>query len=90
MFLDTVLACRGDKIPAKQQGDVLSGLVFVGQACLDKGLADSMGSFDDAVQLAQQLAGASSASSSSTSSSTMGIFGTKTVLPGGHAGARGR
>ena len=77
VFLDTMLECRGDKIPAKQQGAVLSGLVFVGQDCLDKGLADQLGSFDDAVQLARQLAGTTSASSTSSS---MGLFGNKVAL----------
>jgi ClpP class serine protease len=53
--------------------------VFVGQACLDKGLADQFGSFDDAVALAQQLA--ASSAPSTTTSSTMGIFGNKNPMP---------
>lgn len=74
VFLSTVTANRGDKIPAKQLTLVTSGKVFVGQANIDNGLADVMGSLDEAIALAQQLAdeAASNDPSSSTPNSMFG------------------
>jgi ClpP class serine protease len=56
VFLSTVRTNREGKLPAKEEKEILSGLVYIGQATVDKGLADQLGSFDDAVQLALQLA----------------------------------
>lgn len=73
VFLSTVTANRGDKIPAKQRTLVTSGKVFVGQANIDNGLADLMGSLDDALALAQQLA--DEAPSNDSSSTPNSMFG---------------
>jgi len=79
VFLSTVTTNRGDKIPAKQRELVTSGMVFVGEANLANGLADLMGSLDEAVALAEQLAGESDSSDSSFSTSTS-MFGKKLTL----------
>ncbi|MDO7849223.1 S49 family peptidase [Hymenobacter sp. M29] len=67
--------------------DTLTGKLFVGQAAVDAGLADQVGSLQDAIQLAFDLAGeagsvvgsttASSFSSTNPQSPTMSLFGNK-------------
>ncbi|MGI4760475.1 MAG: S49 family peptidase, partial [Janthinobacterium lividum] len=79
VFLSTVTTNRGDKIPAKQLELVTSGMVFVGEANLANGLADLMGSLDEAVALAEQLAGEADSSDSSSSTSNS-MFGKKLTL----------
>jgi ClpP class serine protease len=80
-FLKTVRANCPDVVE-----DALTGKVFVGQACVDAGLAHQVGSLQDAIQLAFDLAGQSSPvaadttaslslSPSTTSHTTMGLFG---------------
>ena len=81
VFLSTVTANRGDKIPAGQLKLVTSGMVFVGEANLANGLADVMGSLEEAVALAEQLAEeAASSDSSSSSSNSMSLFAKKLTL----------
>ncbi|WP_198172789.1 S49 family peptidase [Hymenobacter ginkgonis] len=82
VFLSTVTTNRGDKIPAKQLELVTSGMVFVGEANLSNGLADLMGSLDEAVALAEQLATEADSIDSSLSSSKnhMSLFAKKLVL----------
>ena len=79
VFLSTVTANRGDKIPAKQLKLVTSGMVFVGEANLANGLADMMGSLEEAVALAEQLADEAD-SSDSSSSTSHSMFGKKLTL----------
>jgi ClpP class serine protease len=67
--------------------DALTGKLYVGQNAIDAGLADQLGSFQDAIQLAFDLADAAglvggstysaslSLSPSTTSHTTMGLFG---------------
>lgn len=83
-FLATVKANLPDATP-----DTLTGKVYVGQYAVDNGLANQLGSLQDAIQLAFDLAdeagllGSSSFSASSFSpstpnqSSTMGLFSSK-------------
>ena len=72
--------------------DTLTGKLFVGQAAVDNGLADQVGSLQDAIQLAFDLAGDAgtvtgtttatssfSPSTNSTTTQTMGLFGPKTT-----------
>jgi ClpP class serine protease len=82
VFLSTVTTNRGDKIPAKQLTLVTSGQVFVGQANIDNGLADSIGTLDDAIALAAQLADEadSTDTSSSTNNSMTNLFAKKLTL----------
>lgn len=82
VFLSTVTTNRGDKIPAKQLELVTSGMVFVGEANLANGLADLMGSLDEAVAMAEQLANEADSSDSSPSSSKnyMSLFAKKLTL----------
>jgi ClpP class serine protease len=75
VFLATVRTNREGKLDAKQDKAVTSGKVFVGQANLDQGLADQMGSFDEAVALAQQLAEDATDSSDTPNSTTNSMFG---------------
>lgn len=87
-FLATVKANRPDAT-----ADTLTGKLFVGQAAVDNGLADSLGSLQDAIQLAFDLAdeqgytapatgifSASTLSPSITSHTTMSLFGKKTTV----------
>lgn len=67
VFLSTVTTNRAGKIDSKKEQEVTSGKVFVGQLNIDNGLADLMGSLDDAIALAQQLADEAAASPDSTS-----------------------
>jgi ClpP class serine protease len=83
-FLATVKANLPNATP-----DTLTGKLYVGQAAVDNGLANQLGSLQDAIQLAFDLAdaaglvGASSFSASTTfspsttsqSTTTMGLFG---------------
>ncbi|MBJ6109450.1 S49 family peptidase [Hymenobacter sp. BT523] len=55
-FMSTVRANREGKLNAKQEKEILSGLVYIGQATIDMGLADELGTFDDAVRIALELA----------------------------------
>lgn len=81
VFLSTVTTNRGDKIPAKQLELVTSGMVFVGETNLANGLADVMGSLDEAVALAEQLAAeADSSDSPSSSTNSMSLFAKKLTL----------
>ena len=79
VFLSTVAANRGDQIPTKQLKLVTSGMVFVGEANLTNGLADLMGSLEEAVALAEQLAGEAD-SFDSPSSTSHSMFGKKLTL----------
>lgn len=56
VFLDAVRANRAGKLDAKQEKELLSGMVYIGEASVRNGLADQMGSFEEAVQLALNLA----------------------------------
>ncbi|TPG71996.1 S49 family peptidase [Hymenobacter nivis] len=81
VFLSTVLANRDGKIDPKQQKNVLSGSVFIGQANIDNGLADVMGTLDDAIALAQQLADeADTSTNSSSTQNSMSLFSKKLTL----------
>lgn len=82
VFLSTVTTNLGDKIPAGQLQLVTSGMVFVGEANLTNGLADVLGSLEEAVALAEQLADEadSSDSPSSSSNSSMSLFAKKLTL----------
>ena len=77
VFLSTVTTNRAGKLDPKQVKEVTSGMVYVGQANLDNGLADVMGSLDDAIALAQQLAtdAAGTDSPDTTSSTPNSMFG---------------
>lgn len=70
IFLNNVKQFRGDKI----KDDVLSGQCVLSQLALEKGLIDSIGSFDYAVQRARALAGEKKSKSTSNSNSTMKKF----------------
>ncbi len=82
VFVATMTANRPDAGPETQ-----TGLLYVGQASVDAGLADQLGSLQDAIQLAFDLAdgttatgitGASAASSSlSTPNPQLTMFGKK-------------
>lgn len=85
-FLATVKA----NLPAATD-DTLTGKLYVGQAAVDNGLADQLGSLQDAIQLAFDLADEAGLVSSSifsattpfspsttTQSTTMGLFSPKT------------
>ncbi|OUJ68656.1 S49 family peptidase [Hymenobacter crusticola] len=56
VFLSTVRTNRDGKLDAKQEKELLSGMVYIGQANVENGLGDVLGTFDDAVALALQLA----------------------------------
>ena len=56
VFLSTVRENRAGKLDAKQEKELLSGMVYIGEANVSNGLADQMGSFEDAVSLALELA----------------------------------
>lgn len=84
-FLKTVRANCPDVVD-----DALTGKVFVGQACVEAGLAHLVGSLQDAIQLAFDLANQSgpvaadttaslSPSPSTTSHTTMGLFSKNTT-----------
>ena len=83
VFLSTVLTNRADTLdPKTAEKTVLTGKVFVGQANLDNGLADLLGSLEEAIALAQQLADEadSTDSPSSSSKSYMSLFAKKLTL----------
>ncbi|WP_375435079.1 S49 family peptidase [uncultured Hymenobacter sp.] len=89
VFLSTVTTTREGKLDPKKEKEVLSGKVFIGQTNLDYGLADLMGSLEDAIALAQQLAdeaatnggsAAKNATTSSNSTTTMSLFAKKLTL----------
>ena len=82
VFLSTVAANRAGKIESKREKEVTSGKVFVGQLNIDYGLADLMGSLEDAIALAQQFAGEAAASTDTTKSTTnsMSLFAKKLTL----------
>ena len=76
VFLNTVLTNRAEAIDPKTAAKtVLTGKVFVGQANVDNGLADVLGSLDDAIALAQQLAETGGTSSATSSSTPHPMFG---------------
>ncbi|WP_170172722.1 S49 family peptidase [Hymenobacter rigui] len=80
VFLSTVRANRAGKLNAKQEKELLSGMVYIGEASVENGLADQMGSFEDAVSLALELAGRAaknggSAPSTATNSTSNTMFG---------------
>ncbi|UZR93157.1 S49 family peptidase [Chondrinema litorale] len=54
VFTDTVIQLR-DEVNTKKE-DVTTGKVYMGQKAIDVGLADSMGTLQEAIQLARQLA----------------------------------
>ncbi|MBO0360669.1 S49 family peptidase [Hymenobacter sp. BT186] len=91
VFLSTVRENRAGKLDAQQEKELLSGMVYIGEANVSNGLADQMGSFEDAVALAQQLAeeaatsggsAAKNATTSSNSTNTMSLFNKKTLTLG--------
>ncbi|WP_073287988.1 S49 family peptidase [Hymenobacter psychrotolerans] len=80
VFLETVRANRAGKLDAKQEKELLSGMVYIGEASVSNGLADQMGSFEDAVQLALELAenaakNGGSAAKKATNSTENTMFG---------------
>ena len=87
VFLSTVRANRAGQLDPKQEKELLSGLVYVGQANVDNGLADALGSFDDAVALALQLAeenppaaGAAASQVTPLTTSTVSLFAKKMTM----------
>ncbi|UOR06732.1 S49 family peptidase [Hymenobacter aerilatus] len=89
VFLSTVRTNRDGKLDAKKEKELLSGMVYIGQANVDNGLGDMLGTLDDAVNLVAQLAeeandaGTSSAQSATNSNShTVSLFAKKTVTLG--------
>ncbi|RSK44699.1 S49 family peptidase [Hymenobacter perfusus] len=66
VFLSTVRENRAGKLDAKQEKELLSGMVYIGEASVSNGLADQMGSFADAVRLALEMAGSAAKNGSST------------------------
>jgi ClpP class serine protease len=60
IFLSTVEQYRGAKLPAdaKQRAEVLSGMCYLGETLVEKGIADSVGTMVEALQLAFDLAAA--------------------------------
>jgi ClpP class serine protease len=74
VFLSTVQVNRDGKLDPKQEQEVLSGGVYVGQANLDNGLADLMGTLDEAIALAQQLADEADDSTDTSSSTSHPMF----------------
>lgn len=74
VFLSTVTANREGKLDAKQEKEILSGGVYVGQANLDNGLADLLGTLDEAIALAQQLAEEADDSTDTSSSTSHPMF----------------
>lgn len=55
-FLETVKAGRGDRLQMRDH-EVLTGLAYSGREAVDLGLIDYLGSTDDAVAMAAELAG---------------------------------
>ncbi|WBO86260.1 S49 family peptidase [Hymenobacter yonginensis] len=55
VFLDTVRQNRAGKLDSKLEDELLSGMVYIGEANVQNGLADRMGTFEDAVQLALDM-----------------------------------
>ncbi|QHL87423.1 hypothetical protein GU926_08230 [Nibribacter ruber] len=80
-FTSSVQENREGKLDLKAE-DVLTGKVYVGQAIIDHGLADEMGTFEYAVQRAAELARAETGTENANqpnSNTTMGIFSKKPV-----------
>lgn len=76
VFLSAVQANRAGKLPTgKDAENVLSGKVYLAQDAVAYGLADSIGTFQDAVQLALSMATdpKNGASNTSNSQSTMNL-----------------
>lgn len=65
VFVSAIQTNRPDATP-----DTLTGKVFVGQNAVDEGLADAVGSLQDAIQLAFDLADAAGTVTGSTTAST--------------------
>ncbi|MCA8830541.1 S49 family peptidase [Hymenobacter pini] len=87
VFLDTVRQNRAGKLDPEQEEELLSGMVYIGEANVQNGLADVMGTFDDAVQRALALAagkpvsGASAGKKATNSTdNTMSLFAKKLTL----------
>ncbi|WP_299755267.1 S49 family peptidase [uncultured Pontibacter sp.] len=73
VFLQQVKEVRGEKL--NMEKNPLTGEVYVGQEIIDRGLADSFGTLDDAINLALELAGATSTSKSSSNLNQNHMFG---------------
>jgi ClpP class serine protease len=85
VFLSTVQANRAGKLdPKTADKTVLSGMVYVGQANIDNGLADVMGTLDEAIALAAQLAtdaaGTTPPDTTSSTHNSMSLFAKKLTL----------
>lgn len=96
VFLDFVQQARGEKLPTdeKLRAQVLSGLCWLGEANVTNGIADSVGTMQDALQiafdLAESQASAAPASASATTQklsfssqtpNSMSLFGAKSKFP---------
>ncbi|RNI22042.1 S49 family peptidase [Rufibacter latericius] len=81
-FTSSVKAKREGKLDLKAE-NVLTGKVYIGEAIVEVGLADELGTFEHAVQRAAELSrqetGESETANQSNSNTQMGIFSKKTV-----------
>ncbi|MBC6988558.1 S49 family peptidase [Hymenobacter sp. BT491] len=96
VFLSTVEEHRGDKLPTgeKERAEVLSGMCYLGETLVAKGIADSMGTMQDAIQIALDLAAAQAIAAptpptaisqklsfSTSNPNSMSLFGAKSKFP---------
>ncbi len=79
VFLAAVRNGRGDKLDLKRE-NVLTGKVYFGSAAIAAGLADSIGTLEDAFNLVQSL-------STKKNTDTMNLFGKKTTSTGAQSAA---
>lgn len=80
VFLDTVRQNRAGKLDPQLEDELLSGMVYIGEANVHNGLADQMGSFEEAVQLALSMVQSAASSGGNapkkvTNSPTHTMFG---------------
>lgn len=66
-FKAGVITHRGEKLNMQENDEPMTGKIYFGSKAIKLGLADSMGSFDDAITLAFKLAGAGESSKPSKS-----------------------
>lgn len=82
-FTSSVKENREGKLDLKAE-NVLTGKVYIGQAIVDTGLADELGTFEHAVQRAAELSrqetGDSETANQSNSNTQMGIFSKKPTM----------
>ncbi|MDF7810497.1 S49 family peptidase [Hymenobacter sp. YC55] len=96
VFLSTVEATRGEKLPTdkKERAEVLSGMCYLGETLVAKGIADSLGTMQDAIQIAFDLASEQATAAptpttattqklsfSSLTTNSMSLFGAKSKFP---------